>query len=217
MATSVATRTGDDGSVEWETTRFTRAKLACDGFKVLDTVTISCVYHPPKDDTPAWYELTHVYVPATACPELLTPARDALLSAADARFEPAPDEARAGSRKLKKKKLSDSKGIRGEITDVAKPKGRGSKSQGGRMCMYGAHSRRASGPSDKVSDKAEKWPDHYNPSGARADVDDGTVRPRRVGVRFVLRRRVRGECVESAWKVIKAMRWILCMDFFSIE
>ena len=26
-----------------------------------------------------------------------------------------------------------------------------------------------------------------------------------------------GECVESAWKVIKAMRWILCMDFFSIE
>jgi hypothetical protein len=138
-------------------------------------VTISCVYHPPPDDASAWYELTHVYVPATACPELLEPARDALLAAADARFEAAPDEARAGSRKLKMKKLSDSKGIKGEITDVAKAGGRGSKTQGGRMCMYGAHSRRASGPSEKVPGKAEKWPDHYNPSGVCADVDSDTV------------------------------------------
>ena len=145
-----------------------------DGFKVLATVTISCVYHPPKDDTPAWYELTHVYGHTTACPELLTPARDALLAAADARFEAAPDDARAGSRKLKTKKLADSKGLKGEITDVAKPTGRGNKTQGGRMCMYGAHSRRASGPAEKVPGKAEKWPVHYNPSGARADVDDGT-------------------------------------------
>ena len=138
-------------------------------------MTISCVYHPPKDGASAWYELTHVYVPATACPELLEPARDALLAAADARFEAAPDEARAGSRKLKMKKLSDSKGISGEITDVAKAGGRGSKTQGGRMCMYGAHSRRVSGPSEKVPGKAEKWPDHYNPSGVCADVDSGTV------------------------------------------
>ena len=98
---SVETRTHDDGSVKWETTRFTRAKLECEDFKVLDTVTISCVYHPPKDDTPARYELTHVYVPATAFPELLAPARDALLAAADARFEAARDGDRAGSRQLK--------------------------------------------------------------------------------------------------------------------
>ena len=74
MAASVAARTRDDGSVEWQTTRFTRDKLGRDGFKVLDTVTISCVYHPPKDGASAWYELTHVYVPATALPELLVPA-----------------------------------------------------------------------------------------------------------------------------------------------
>ena len=59
-------------------------------------MTISCVYHPPKDGASAWYELTHVYVPATALPELLVPARNALLAAADARFEAARDEVAPG-------------------------------------------------------------------------------------------------------------------------
>ncbi len=170
-------RTGDDGSVEWHKTKYTRAKLVREGFKVLDMPTISCTYHPPTDEKPeAWYELTHVYVPMAACSDMLEPARHALLVAADARFESdsAADGHRAGSRKLKLKKLSDSKGIKGEITDVAKPTGRANKSQGGRMCMYGAYARRAAGPSEKVSGKAEKWPDHYNPSGVDVDADDGT-------------------------------------------
>jgi len=166
------------GSFEWHKTKYTRAHLECEGFRFVDTPTISCIYHPPTADAAEeWYELTHVYVPSTAGNAgVLTPARDALLAAADARFEPDPaaDDHRAGARKLKLKNLSNSKGIRGEITDVAKPQGRANKTQGGRMNMYGAHARRASGPSEKVSGKAHVWPDIYNPSGVPVDAANGT-------------------------------------------
>ena len=81
----------------------------------------------------------------------------------NARFEPGHDEHQ--SRTLKLRRLSNSRGIQGEIVDVAKQNGRGNKSQGGRMCMYGFHARRASGDSEKVPDRAQKWPDSYNPSG----------------------------------------------------
>ena len=82
----------ENGTVEWHRTLYTPAKLEREGFQVIDKPTISCIYHPPEDDvTGAWYELTHVYVPIAyvpiaSCPDL-APARDALLAAADGRFE----------------------------------------------------------------------------------------------------------------------------------
>jgi len=73
----------ENGTVEWHRTLYTPAKLEREGFQVIGKPTISCIYHPPEDDvTDAWYELTHVYVPLEA-----RTARDALLAAADGRFE----------------------------------------------------------------------------------------------------------------------------------
>ena len=167
----------ENGVVQWHNTCYTPAKLKREGFKVFDTATISCVYHPPKDEVLGpWYELTHVYVPKSACPAL-EPAHNALLAVADKRFEADSDaDYAAGSRKLKLLNLSSSGGVRGEITDVAKAGGRGNKVQGGRMCMYGAHMMEVGrGTSVTVPGRAKAWATHYNPSGARADVDDDSV------------------------------------------
>ena len=80
------------------------------------------------------------------------------------------------SAKLKLRKLSGSGGVLGEITDVAKDGGRGRKVQGGRMLMYGAHQVEVGrGASVAVPGRAKAWAARYNPSGARADVDDGTA------------------------------------------
>ena len=166
-----------DGTVDWHITAYTRTKLEGKGFAYYATVTITCIFHPSTQATDAWYELTHVYVPSWAEPELMETSpemkasHEALLAAAEARFEPVADD----ERKLKLRKLSSSKGIRGEITEVAKPHGRANKTQGGGMNMYGDHARRAS-YHDKVPGKAEKWADLYNRTGEAVEAESAAGR-----------------------------------------
>ena len=155
-------RTREDGSVEWHRTKYTAANMQREGFRICATVTITCTYHPPTVEMPhheAWYELMHVFVLRSACPELLQVAHEALLAAADRRFECANDSS-ADPRKLKLRKLSSAKGVKGEIVDVAKKGGRANKTQHGCMCMYGAHSRRAATPSEKVPGSSQEGPRH---------------------------------------------------------
>ena len=146
--------------IDWHKTNYNADSLMNrDGFKRVSKPTITCIYHEQTADAQQWYELTHVYVPSNALDSAeMRAARDALLTAADARFElsnttDAPPTAT-------RKKPND---VLGEFH----VKERGSKSMEGTMLMYGSHRRRSSGPAEEVEGCARTWPARYNPSGKR--------------------------------------------------
>jgi hypothetical protein len=145
--------------VAWHRTDWTPDHLQHKlNFRVLDTPSITCVFHSPKDDEGSWYELLHVFVPpgSLEVPELHA-ASEAFAAAAATRFEVTIDEGngQAHSRRCHPKNL------RGEWACLE----RGAKVTEGPLLMHGVH--RFHGV--HVEGRASEWVQRYNPTGEGAE------------------------------------------------
>jgi hypothetical protein len=145
--------------VAWHRTDWTSSYLEHTlNFRVLDTPSITCVFHPPKDDEGSWYELLHVFVPpgSLEVPELHA-ASEAFAEAVETRFEATIDEddGQAHSRRCHPKNL------RGEWACLE----RGAKVTEGPLLMHGVH--RFHGV--HVEGRASEWVQRYNPTGEGAE------------------------------------------------
>jgi len=144
--------------VAWHRTDWTSDHLQRElSFRVIDTPSITCVFHPSSDNEDGWYELLHVFVPPGSIdsPELLV-ASDAFAAAAATRFEVSTGEdGRPHSHRRRPINL------RGELNCLE----RGSKVTEGPLLMYGAH--RFHGVS--VEGRASEWAQRYNPTGEPAE------------------------------------------------
>ena len=154
----------EGSDVSWERTKYTEAHLLThEGYRRVDTVTISCVAHAATDVTPRWYEMIHVYVPPG---HALLAGRDAfacLDAAARARFSHvlrANDGAPLGT-------AIGPHNLQGE----SRTKSRGAKHFEAHMVVWGAHRSHTTGTTGtepEVEGCAREFAARYNPSGEPA-------------------------------------------------